>query len=116
MVGAVARVIAVMPDGQELRASLYEVGLGAACGHPLERVVHDLLDVGAHRLDSLDQEVTGDHAAQPGVFWVVEAEEAGVGGEHFPPAGWQHGQPWVADVRTEAAVGQYGADLGVAGH
>ncbi len=93
-----------------------QVGGGAAGGHPVDGVVHDPLDLGAHRLDPLDQEVLGDHPAQPGVFGVVEPEEAGVGGgERAAPGGGER-EAGVPRVGAEALVGQDGADLLVARH
>lgn len=70
--------------GHRQREVADQVGGATGRGHAVEGLVDDLLDLGAHRLDPLDQEVPGDHAAQPGVLGVVEAEEVGVGGEDCP--------------------------------
>ncbi len=90
-------------------------GRAAPGDHPVQRLVHDLLDAGAHLLHPLDQEVPGDHPAQPGVLGVVEAEEGGVGGDEFAPPLGEEGERGPAGVGAEPAVREHRTDLLVAG-
>lgn len=93
----------------------HEVGRGASVRHSVHGPVDDVLDSGPEFLDALDQEVLGDHAAQPSVFGVVHADEAGLHGRQFPLTRREEREAGGARVGTEAGVGQHGAYLLVAG-
>lgn len=93
----------------------HQVGRGATLGHAVHGPVDDVLDARAQFLDPLDQEVLGDHPAQPGVLGVVHADETRLGGGQFTLPGGQEREPRCARVGAEPGVGQHGPYLVVPG-